>query len=405
MPRRTTSRAGVAALLVSGALLTACGGNADQPDTARASDQPIAVPADFPLTLGMRAGSMYEDRIGPSPTARGLTDLTICGVDLGAIRGDDRLAANGTGPRYSDDRVVLSMPSVADAAKVLDTLRSAVPGCPADDNGQWTTIDQEAGDDAVTLALDYTEGAASDLVQMTRVGRGVLVLHEFQADGTDQIAARATELTANTAELTPAMCVFTSAGCAQDPTPHADGAASIPDDFPLDIAAPTNPAYTFQTPTHADIGGDDLGLCDRGGLLASPRDRMQAQPTRGSRETRTLLLYQDEATATTTLDKVRAAVAACPDETFTDRSGSSTSVPNTPLVLALDEEYVAWTNGASGRIREPEIGLVVLRRGAAILVVRVTREGRNPGPPVADRLTEVGRMLGDEMCLFTAAGR
>lgn len=402
--RRTTPGAGIAVLLFASALLSACGGNPERSDTTRTSEDPIAVPADFPLTLGMRAGGISEDRIGPSPTARGLTGLTLCGVDLGAIRGDDRLAANGIGPRYSDDRVVLSMPSVADAADVLDTLRAAIPACPADDNGQWTTIDQEAGDEAVTIGLDYTEGQASDLVQMTRVGRGVLVLHDFQADGTEEIAKRAAELTVTTAELTPAMCVFTAAGCAQDPTPHADGASSIPDDFPLDMVVPTNPGYTFRPPTHENLDGDDLGLCDRGGLLASPRDRMQAQPTHGSRETRTLLLYQDEATATTTLDKVRAALAACPAETFTDRSGSSSSVPNKPLALPLDDEYVAWTNGASGRIREPEIGLVLLRRGAAILVVRASRENRNPGAPVADRLTGTSRTLAKKMCIFTAAG-
>jgi hypothetical protein len=266
MPRRTTSWAAVAVAAISGALLTGCGVEAGPRATA-AEAHVIPVPADFPLTLDMRPAGPDDSRIGPAPSAKGLDEMTLCGVEMAKFRGDDRLAANGIGPEYSEERAVISFGSVADASAVLTALRDAATECPPDDNGQWTVLAEDVGDDAVTLGMDYTSDDASDVLQATRVGRGVLMLHEFQADIGGSAAQRAAQLTRTTRAIRPAMCVFTSAGCDTDIPPHADGAASIPDDFPLAVGMPTTPAHSFTPPTHEDLGQGDLELAVSDGVL------------------------------------------------------------------------------------------------------------------------------------------
>jgi hypothetical protein len=404
MSRRTTSWAAATALLFSGVLLSGCGVEED-PSATPAETRTITVPADFPLTVGMRPDEPGADRIGPTPSATGLDDLTVCGVAMKKFRGDDRLGANGIGPMYSEDRAVISFGSVADAAAVLTALRDAAGTCPTDENGQWKAVPEDLagniGDEAVTLGEDFTGEDISDVLQVTRVGRGVLMLREFRADTGERVAQLAPQLTKATRAIVPAMCVFTSAGCETDIPPHADGAPFIPDDFPLAAGLPTRPAVNFTAPTHRDLGGADLSLCSQYEGLPDPRDRLQTQLAGDTGESRALNLYPDEAAATAALAKLRSELADCPVETVTDRSGASTQVANAPLELRLEGDYVAWAN--ENKI-EPEIGFVVLRRGAALLIMEAIREAPNPGPPMVDRLTQPAQELAKEMCLFTAAG-
>lgn len=398
MSRRTSSAA-TTVLLVSGMLLCGCGVE-DGPSDAPAAARTIALPADFPLALDMRPDGPGRDRIGPTPSAVGLDEMTLCGVEMARFRGDDRLAANGIGPEYSEERAILSFGSVADASAVLTAIRGAADGCALVENGTWTTIPEDVGDDAVTLGLDYRDDDASDVVQATRVGRGVLLLHEFQADRGERAAQQAARLTRTTEALVPDMCVFTTAGCTKAIPPHADGAPWIPDDFPLATGMPTKPARNFTAPAHLGYG-DGLTFCSHEEVFTDPRDRLHTQVAGHNGEIRVLSLYPDEAAAISAMANLRSELARCPEETSTDRSGFETTVANAPLELSLEGDYIAWKHENAVA---PDDGALALRRGAALLLVSAFREPQYPGRPVADRLTEAGRTLWDEMCLFTAAG-
>jgi hypothetical protein len=397
---RTTSRAGIAVVLLSGALLTGCGAEGG-PSASPAEERTIAVPADFPLTTDMRPDGPGTDRIGATPFAVGLDEMTVCGLEMKKFHGRSRLAANGIGPEYSEERELLSYGSVEDASAVLASLRDAVGDCPADEVGTWTRIPQEIGDDAVTLGLDIRGDDASEVVQLARVGRGVLLLHEFQADTGERAAQQAARLTRTTRTMLPDMCVFTSGGCTTGIPPHADGAPWIPDDFPLAVGMPTKPARNFIAPTRFGFGGGDLSFCSHEEVFTDPRDHVRVQYNGLNGETRTLSVYPDEAAAKAAMARLRSELASCPEETFSDRSGSTTTVANTLLALALDGDHVAWTNQIP---MSSEAGNLALRRGAALLLVGALRDPQSSGPSLAERLTEVGRTLGDEMCLFTAVG-
>jgi hypothetical protein len=198
---------------------TSAPGDASSPATPAAPTGTKAeIPADFPLTLDQRAmegdGGEFT---GPSRTAGGVT-TEICGAPMFTMAPTDRLASTATGPEFEDSRQVTTYISAGAAIDQMIAIRAQLAGCPrfTVQSNEMIYHDYQADtgyQDSITFGLTYATGTGGVLVQLVRVGSGILALSHYGEWTVESQQANVPTMTALTRRILPAMCVFTASGC------------------------------------------------------------------------------------------------------------------------------------------------------------------------------------------------
>jgi hypothetical protein len=195
-------------------------------DTSTGTPVPAASPTgtkgeigeDFPLTLDQDA--MEGDGgefLGPSREAPGVS-AGICDVSMFRMAPVDRWASNATGPEFEDARQLTTYASAAVAADQMNAIRAQLDACPTQAVEGSTVLYHRYGADtgyadSITFGTTYDFGTGGRLVQVVRVGRGILALSNYGEWTVDSQQAYVPTMTSLTRRILPAMCAFTATGC------------------------------------------------------------------------------------------------------------------------------------------------------------------------------------------------
>lgn len=186
-------------------------------------------PADFPIDVAGRADVTDGTVDGPGPRATGLYPETICGGALiipggGPDPAHDLSYSVSTIEGY-DGRTLRVYPTAQDAVDAMQALRDQVGACDRDrvEGGQtdrvWQTYPADTGyEDSLTFGWTYEEkpnvGApAGSLYTAVRVGNAVLAVQWSGEGGAEYRQKSVPDQVRLVGLITPAMCVFTEAGC------------------------------------------------------------------------------------------------------------------------------------------------------------------------------------------------
>jgi hypothetical protein len=170
------------------------------------------IPSDFPITVDAEKDGGDFTWQGPSAdTQQDFPD--VCGTQPWPVAGLDRLGFNVSGPEYGDQRALVSFATADQAVAEVQGIRDAVQACPLDQNTRYDATPRDTGYDSFTFGVSATNSLGSSGYQVTRVGRAVLVVATYGEGTRDSLPGYADALTTLTGKLTPAMCVFTEAGC------------------------------------------------------------------------------------------------------------------------------------------------------------------------------------------------
>lgn len=174
------------------------------------------VPGGFPLDAGMVEDGGDFSVSPPSRDGDGIGEVEVCGHVVwptGPVT--DRLVTLARGPEYGDARELLVLRDLDTAiATVADVRDLLAEPCPVRTPLVWTAHEADTGFDSVTFSITQQRGLGLSIFQLTRVGRAVLLVESY-GEGT-LVGADDTlddEVTALTARIAPAMCVFTAAEC------------------------------------------------------------------------------------------------------------------------------------------------------------------------------------------------
>ena len=204
------------------------------PATAIPDDLPIAappsavgsdIPAGFPIEVDIPDLSGDGGEItGPGAAEDGLGSVTLCGTDIWPVPPNDRLAVTSTGPEYRQSREVVTFLDAEAAVNVMTRLRQQVRACPSQSgatagdgsptNRLYRIHGADTGYESLTFSSTLEDGSLGGAIyQFVRVGYGVLAMYVGGEWSPDTVGAGVAELTETSAKVTPAMCVFTKAGC------------------------------------------------------------------------------------------------------------------------------------------------------------------------------------------------
>jgi hypothetical protein len=176
---------------------------------------------DFPLDVDQTAmeGDGGEMR-GPSPDETGLREFELCGQPVWSEDPAERLASTATGPEYADIRELRVYPTADEASESMTALRDLANSCTPSGSQRHLVLEADTGYDTVTWGLYYTEGLGGGPVQFTRVGRAIFAV-ALQGEYSEQsLGGSQEQVTEMTLKVTPAMCVFTEAGCGDSSDPE-----------------------------------------------------------------------------------------------------------------------------------------------------------------------------------------
>jgi len=200
-------------------------------DAAPASEQvgqgdvpDLAIDVDLPDMTG-DGGEIFA----PAADVRGVDRMLVCGQPIldqdASFTG--RLATSSSGPEFFTYRQVISFPDAAAAQAQMEHVRGLVRGCErhATESGTteivWTEVDADTGYDSFMAGYgyyafgeDYAANTGGDIVQLTRVGRAILVVGDTgEYSGAESIQWAAPNFTQRSKQLAPLLCSFTDAGC------------------------------------------------------------------------------------------------------------------------------------------------------------------------------------------------
>ncbi|MDN4173698.1 hypothetical protein QWY28_12125 [Nocardioides sp. SOB77] len=393
MRRRNTALAtvgGVAAALVAIAVPVgiAQSGADPRPDISPAPPAVAwlqEVPAEFPLTAGLRGGPVGD---------AGVRDLEQCAADTwGLDRAVARADASVGDVEGFRGRTLAVYADADAAAAALEGVRATVAGCAEDPAGSLGyTLDDEdtgtAGAETVVVAeqAELDPGSLSDLTftRLSRDGNAVLVDQAYTTAGGSDVVEQASRLLLEDSALPrTALCVFAAQPCdlatVLADEPGGSAAPAVPDGFPLldgwpteseggefglagptrdglDVLEPEACGAVAEVPEHTDLV--------RGGY-SNPEDYRQRQ----------LVTFATEEEADAYVDAVLAIFEDCIDLVVEDGSRRLTQ-------LVTD---VSGTGDRAGgavtryeRDGEPIPGmstLLVVRVGSAVLLATHDTEG------------------------------
>jgi hypothetical protein len=127
---------------------------------------------------------------------------------------EDRLAVEATGPEYVDARELVSMRGARVAVRAVARIRAALADCTRPVRGAvWTVHPADTGYDSVTFTLTYTRGLGASVFQVLRVGKGVLITHQYSEGTLESSGPSIRQRTRLGRDLAAKMCVFARAGC------------------------------------------------------------------------------------------------------------------------------------------------------------------------------------------------
>jgi len=182
------------------------------------------IPADFPLAAGWPdpSTSEYGDEAleGPNRTLPPL-DLSACGHKVPDPGDTDRLNATWTNVEDYRGRELLTFSTAQEAVTYVAHLRAVWADCPVEESGDGGIRRQlratSVGGESVALISTYEYAGKPALGlginHVIRLGRAVLV-DTASNEGTESaIDDQLARMTAASAPVVDAMCVFTEAGC------------------------------------------------------------------------------------------------------------------------------------------------------------------------------------------------
>lgn len=418
----------VAAVIVPVAALT--GGESSAPPITPMTPSPtptsspttsgvwqLTVPENFPLGDGL---PMPGEATAPVRHDEGTT-VAVCGGEVWsaeepvpwtdvatATNADDVDPADG-----ADSRTLALYPDAETAKQTLSGLEHALDVCPATTGGDPAGTADRVGDaDAWVLRLSAVSRPVGQLVTFTRVGNALLVQTDDVADvaALEQVEEQLGYVRAGQAAVVEAMCVFAADPCASsdpsagqenpdDPTvAHVD---EIPSSFPID-AAYDDPGSDGEVSTPSQDGdGVIVDPCGADALTVPEQDRLAFQVTYPEGvDARELRTYPTADDAVTQMERLRAAIAACPRQDASEPDNAASWTPQ-DVDTGYDSFAAAMTydQGLGGG------AWLFTRVGRSVLAVAVGGEFSRESvwdalPTLVDRTSRIA----PGMCLFTNAG-
>jgi hypothetical protein len=188
------------------------------------TDAPHDIPDGFPLAAGWPdpSTSEYGDEAlkGPNRTLPPL-DLSACGNKVPDPGDTDRLNATWTNVEDYRGRELMTFSTAQEAVTYVAHLRAVWADCPVEESGDGDIRRQlratSVGGESVALISTYEYAGKPALGlginHVIRLGRAVLV-DATSNEGTESaIDDQLARMTAASAPVVDAMCVFTQAGC------------------------------------------------------------------------------------------------------------------------------------------------------------------------------------------------
>jgi hypothetical protein len=179
-----------------------------------------AIPADFPLAIGLPADDGETTVDPPSADGDGIGEVEVCGQVVWPHARDSepgptaRLVTGASGPEYFDGRELIVHADADAAVAATATVRQAAGSCRRFATNQvWTVLDRDTGYDTVTVGLTYSDGLGSSVFQVTRVGSATLMVQTYGEGSRASLEGQADGVTETTGQIVQAMCVFTKTGC------------------------------------------------------------------------------------------------------------------------------------------------------------------------------------------------
>jgi hypothetical protein len=177
--------------------------------------EPVAIPADFPLDVGLPEDGGDDDVTAPTDDVA-MDAVEMCGRDIWPAAGSTgtrHLYSAVLGPEYYDGRELVVHGDADAAVAAMSGVRRASRDCRRSANQVWTVLARDTGYDTVTLGLTYDDGLGSSVYQVTRVGSAQLMVQTYGEGTLASLDRQADEVTATTSQIVQAMCVFTKTGC------------------------------------------------------------------------------------------------------------------------------------------------------------------------------------------------
>ncbi len=397
-----------------------CAGENEAPETTAPDPDAITeIPDGIDITTGMAENESGEP-VMATAEGEGVAELVIC--DTPTLPADgvrDRLAANASGPEYSDARELRTYGSAEEAQATIDGMVDAVEACPTEDftTTTWvnTITDGTLGEDSYTITTTYLENGEPTLGaiwrHVVRIGNAVFVStgsgEAFPSPSFDRFLVKdANELEAI---ISGFACEFSELSCSGEGT----GPAPISNGFPLAAGWPHNrpegdgsglegPGRDVEllafTPCGVEfpkpIGSDSLGA--RWSNVEDYRSRK-------------LVTFADADAAVAYMAEGREFFERCPQDEI-DSQGFQSFWRVIGTEVGGESFAVVQTSEFEGA---PAIGMQVLhfiRVGHSVLIDTTANEGGAGPEPVADRTRQIDEQTADAaevvaaMCAFTEAG-
>jgi len=374
------------------------------------------IPGDFPLGDGIpmpgEATAQMERGKGlpllPCRNGQSSLDQSAGWTDVATATNADVVdQADGT-----DSRVLALYGSQADAEQAVAAIAQMYAACTSESSGAGDEVAQSLGDgSAWLLTVAGTDGPFGDIVTVVQVGNAVLVQHDtLNADYPGGIQAQLADIRTGQAHVVGAMCVFATERCSPPPAtstaapdrptstePAVAHVDEIPSTIPIDAAYEDLGSDGEVHPPSA--AGDPVLFDPCGGEAfdVGSQDQLFFQvigPEYG--DTRELRTYPSADEAVRQMEKLRAAVAACPHDPGPAATWRTRAVDTGYDSFAVAETY---DEGFGGGV------WLFTRVGRSILALVVGGEYATDNvwdalPPVLDRTSRIV----PSMCLFTEAG-
>lgn len=325
-------------------------------------DWRTAIPADFPLDQGFPEADFSESELTPpGPDVQPFEYVEACekGV-FPTIQAREGLGTVFQQPEDMRSRLLTTYADADEAHGVLTAVVQGFDACPRESYGgvpesvALTEVRETGvGDEGYAIVRTYESGGHPAIglgqIHVVRVGNALLLLSTSnEGGGTKQdVERQVEEQTAQTQALAEAMCIFSLAGCSEDPAP-------VEEQTPLQralLGLDTIRDLTSQLATDwAEVDNrDDPTLDCQADFLATLGAKDSAyrefQGTAGSKsivnaEAATAVLeFEDEAAAGAAFDKVNGWLQSCQDRMEGTRP---VTVAHDPVFQATGFGPAAW---------------------------------------------------------------
>jgi hypothetical protein len=175
------------------------------------------IPDDFPLAQGLDE-TAESDVTGPDFDVEAGRVFDVCGTEIWSSNAPvDRLAVRETGIEYLETRELDTYVTADEPIEHVTDVRDTVRDCDRIEGESYgytvKVLEGPEGYDSVTWGAFADEGLDGGVYQITRVGSAVLVLYAAGEMSQSSLQEVADDMTQQTLELAPEMCVFTEDGC------------------------------------------------------------------------------------------------------------------------------------------------------------------------------------------------